>query len=91
MDDEGNTYSKIGWNPIYVDSGSPFVNENPNFGIRLKCDDESKCNGGTCEINPSTYGYNKVSNNQQADSNGSAWCVVTSTGNTGVSIEVFTV
>lgn len=91
MDDSGNTYAKIGWNPIYVDSSSPFKDTKPNFGIRLKCDDESKCNGGTCEINPKTDGQNSVSNNQQAKADGAAWCVVTATGNSGVSIEVFDV
>lgn len=91
MDDNGNTYSKIGWNPIYVESNGPFANVKPNFGIRLKCDDSSKCNGGTCEINPSKYGYNKVSNSQQNESDGAAWCVVTGTDYSGVSIEVFEV
>lgn len=89
MDNNGNTYAKIGWNPIYVDDSSPFKDSNPNFGIRLKCDDPSKCNGGTCEINPNTYGLNKVSNSQQADSEGAAWCVVTATDYSGVSVEIF--
>lgn len=91
MDDSGNTYAKIGWNPVYFEDSSPFKNTKPSYGIRLKCDDSSKCNGGTCEINPSTYGLNKMSNSQQSDSDGAAWCVVTATGNSGVSVEVFSV
>ena len=92
MDDSGNTFAKIGWNPIYFEDSSPFKNEKPNFGIRLKCDDPSQCNGQTCEIDPSKEGLDKVSNaGQQGDSNGAAWCVVTATGNSGVSVEVFSV
>lgn len=91
MDDNGNTFAKIGWNPIYFEDSSPFKNENPSFGIRLKCDDPSKCNGGTCEINPKKFGLNKINNQQQADSDGAAWCVVTATDNSGVSVEVFEV
>lgn len=90
MDNNGNTFAKIGWNPIYFEPSSPFRNQNPTFGIRLTCDDESKCNGGTCEINPNTIGLNKVqTGDQQAISDGAAWCVITATGNSGVSLEVF--
>lgn len=89
MDDNGNTYAKIGWNPIYVESASPFSSEKPNFGIRLKCDDPSQCNGDTCEINPATYGYNEVSNDQQSKADGASWCMVTASGNTGVTVEIF--
>ncbi|GMM28701.1 hypothetical protein DAMA08_014170 [Martiniozyma asiatica (nom. inval.)] len=92
MDDNGNTYAKIGWNPIYFEDSSPFKNEKPSFGIRLVCDDPSKCNGGTCEINPNTIGLNKVNTEDAQDlSNGAAWCVVTATGNSGVSVEIFDV
>ncbi|KAG0679001.1 hypothetical protein C6P40_000146 [Pichia californica] len=92
MDDNGNTFAKIGWNPIYVASDSPFQNTKPNFGIKITCDDPSKCNGGSCEINPSTHGYNKVqTDDQQSEANGAAWCVITGTDNSGVSIEVFEV
>jgi hypothetical protein len=92
MDNNGNTFAKIGWNPIYFEDSSPFKNTNPTFGIRLKCDDPSQCNGATCEINPNTYGLNKVSNSgQQADANGASWCVVTATGNSGVTVEVFNI
>ncbi|ODQ45939.1 hypothetical protein PICMEDRAFT_34357 [Pichia membranifaciens NRRL Y-2026] len=91
MDDSGNTFAKIGWNPVYFEGSSPFSNTKPSYGIRLKCDDPSKCNGDTCEINPSKYGLNKMSNQQQSNSDGAAWCVVTATGNSGVSVEVFDV
>ncbi|VEU20622.1 DEKNAAC101404 [Brettanomyces naardenensis] len=90
MDNNGNTFAKIGWNPVYFEDSSPFKNQKPNFGIRLTCEDPSKCNGATCEINPNTYGLNAVSDSQQqADSNGAAWCMITATDNSAVSIEVF--
>lgn len=91
MDDDGNTYAKIGWNPIYVDSGSPFANTKPSFGIRLSCNDSDKCNGDTCEINPTKYGQNEVSNDQQAKSEGAAWCMLTAEDSSAVTIEVFEV
>lgn len=90
MDGSGNTYAKLGWNPIYFESSSPFRNQKPTFGVRLKCDDSSKCTGGTCEINPNTIGLNKVkTGDQQTLSDGAAWCVLTATDNAGVSLEVF--
>lgn len=89
-DSSGNTFAKIGWNPIYFESGSPFKNTNPTFGVRLKCDDESQCNGGSCEINPNTIGLNKVqTGDQQTLADGAAWCVITASGNSGVTLEVF--
>lgn len=91
MDDSGNTYAKIGWNPVYLEDSSPFKNTNPSFGIRMKCADSSKCNGDTCEINPSKYGLNKVSAGGQSDSDGAAWCVLTATDNAAITFEVFDV
>ncbi|ODV84241.1 hypothetical protein CANARDRAFT_29393 [[Candida] arabinofermentans NRRL YB-2248] len=91
MDDSENTYVKIAWNPIYFEDSSPFKDEKPSFGIKMYCNDDSKCNGDACEINPSTYGLNKVSSGGQALSDGAAWCVLTATDSSSVTIEVFDV
>ncbi|KAH3665627.1 hypothetical protein OGAPHI_003815 [Ogataea philodendri] len=90
MDDSGNTFAKIGWNPVYFESGSPFKNDKPSFGVRLSCNDKGKCNGNPCEINPSTHGLNKVSGSSD-ESDGAAWCVLTATDSSAVTIEVFDV
>lgn len=86
MDDSGNTYVKIGWNPKYIDD---FKDVTPKFGIRVTCDDESKCNGLKCEIDPSK-GYNQVTGGS-GKSLGAAWCVVTASDKASAKIEVFTV
>ncbi|OWB56479.1 hypothetical protein B5S28_g2382 [[Candida] boidinii] len=88
MDDQDNTYVKIGWNPVYFENTSPYKNEKPSFGIKMYCNDESKCNGNPCEINPSTQGLNKVSGSDSV-SDGAAWCVLTATDKNAVTIEVF--
>lgn len=86
MDDSGNTYVKIGWNPKYIDD---FKDVTPKFGIRVTCDDESKCNGLKCEIDPSK-GYNQVTGGS-GKSLGASWCVVTASDKADAKIEVFTV
>lgn len=88
MDDSGNTYVKIGWNPKYLDD---FQDKLPNFGIRVTCDDESKCNGLKCEIDPSKDGYNGISGGSGQKSLNAAWCVVTVTDKADAKIEVFSV
>ncbi|KAG7886523.1 hypothetical protein KL938_000176 [Ogataea parapolymorpha] len=88
MDDSGNTFAKIGWNPVYFEDSSPFKNEKPSFGVRLSCNNGDKCNGNTCEINPQKYGLNKVSGSDNV-SDGAAWCVLTATDNSDVTVEVF--
>lgn len=91
MDDSGNTFAKIGWNPVYFEDSSPFKNQKPNFGVRIKCTDSSKCSGSTCEINPKKYGIDTVSAGGQSMSDGAAWCVLTATQNSGITLEVFDV
>lgn len=84
-DSSGSTYVKIGWNPIYVGA---FDNVKPSFGIRITCDDESKCNGLSCEINPSN-GFNQASGSSTGNSLGAAYCIVTAENYAKASIEVF--
>lgn len=86
-DSSGNTFVKIGWNPKYVESFS----ESPSFGLRITCEDEDSCNGLPCEINPSLYGYNKVSAQDASFSEGAAFCVVTAENMASAKIEVFEV
>lgn len=87
-DDNGNTFVKIGWNPIYIDD---FKGTLPSFGIRITCDDESKCNGLDCEIDPSKTGFNGISGSSTDDSLGAGFCVVTAEQLKSANIEVFSV
>lgn len=87
-DSKGNTYVKIGWNPIYVDA---FANQKPSFGIRVVCDNESDCNGLQCEIDPSKTGFNGVSRSPASKADGASYCVVTAENSASAKIEVFSV
>ncbi|CCF59184.1 hypothetical protein KAFR_0G01500 [Kazachstania africana CBS 2517] len=87
MDDNGNTYVKIGWNPIYVDT---FGSTKPTFGVKITCDDESKCNGLQCSIDPSVQNVNEVSSpDGSSGAGGATFCVVTAEDYASAKIEVF--
>lgn len=88
MDKDGNTFIKIGWNPKYLDD---FKDKLPNFGVRITCDDEGKCNGLDCEIDPSKTGYNGISGGSNEKSLGASYCVVTASDKSNAKIEVFSV
>lgn len=85
QDSNGNTFVKIGWNPIYLDS---FSSVTPGFGIRITCPDESKCNGLKCEIDPS-QGVNKIQGSSATGAGGATFCVVTVLKGASALIEVF--
>ncbi|KAL3427502.1 hypothetical protein PVAG01_01011 [Phlyctema vagabunda] len=74
-DNSGNTFFKIGWNPIYMDSKWSTVK--PDFGIEITCSGGS-CVGLPCSINPSTDGIGGVTSSEQAvGAGGASFCVVT--------------
>ncbi|KAG9235159.1 hypothetical protein BJ875DRAFT_281356 [Amylocarpus encephaloides] len=74
-DTNGNTFLKIGWNPIWTScdlSKTP-----PTFGIKIACSG-SGCNGTPCSIDPSVNGVGGVTSSDQASGAGGAnFCVVT--------------
>ncbi|CAI1651789.1 hypothetical protein SEUBUCD646_0M03820 [Saccharomyces eubayanus] len=84
MDENQNTFVKIGWNPVYLESSCPFKDVKPSFGIKITCDDESQCEGLPCSIDPSSNGVNEVSS-----SGGGNFCVVTAKNGAKANIEVF--
>lgn len=76
QDSTGDTYVKIGWNPIYTDAFSGTL---PTFGVKILCPD-GECNGLPCSINPSTDGFGGVDSDESASGAGGAdFCVVTVT------------
>lgn len=91
MDDNKNTFVKIGWNPVYLESGSPFKSTTPSFGVRITCDDSSSCDGLPCSIDPSSVGVNGISAAQKATGDGATFCVVTAKNGAKANIEVFEV
>lgn len=76
VDASGQTFIKLGWNPIYLEPTTPFRNEMPNWGVRIECPNGG-CNGLPCAIDPT---QNKVNSMQGSASNGAgggSFCVVT--------------
>jgi hypothetical protein len=89
QDSSGNTFVKIGWNPVYLEQTTPFRNTRPTFGIRITCND-GDCDGTPCEIDPSKVDVNGISSGQSTGgAGGGAFCVVTAKSGKMATIEVF--
>ncbi|KAL8816095.1 MAG: hypothetical protein Q9223_004835 [Gallowayella weberi] len=74
--DTGETYIKLGWNPIYLEPATPFRDVKPNFGVEIVCDGDG-CNGLPCAIDPSQHGVNELVGSSSVGAGGAASCVVT--------------
>ena len=75
-DDSGNTFIKLGWNPIYLEPATPFRNTMPNWGVKIDCPDGG-CNGLPCSIDPSQNSVNEMVGSATDGAGGAAFCVVT--------------
>ncbi|PHH65315.1 hypothetical protein CDD81_2727 [Ophiocordyceps australis] len=73
-DESGQTFVKIGWNPIF--EGSSLKSSRPNWGLRVECP-QGGCNGLPCEIHPAQPEGNVVSKMSAVGAGDSAFCVVT--------------
>ncbi|KAL1893375.1 hypothetical protein Cpir12675_004157 [Ceratocystis pirilliformis] len=72
----GDTYLKIGWNPIFQFEGAGLEKTLPSFGLDIKCPNGG-CNGLPCSIDPND-GLGAVNSGQAASgAGGSSFCVVT--------------
>ncbi|KAG5373426.1 hypothetical protein CJU90_1126 [Yarrowia sp. C11] len=91
QDDNGNTFVKIAWNPIYLEPATPFRDVLPNWGVRIVCDEGSNCNGLPCSIDPRKNGVNEVTAEDAAQGDGASFCVVTAPKGSKAYIEVFEV
>jgi hypothetical protein len=86
-DSSGNTFVKIGWNPIFT--GCSLSKTTPTFGIKIECSG-SGCNGTPCSIDPSVNGVGGVTSADQATGAGGAnFCVVTVPAGQTANIVVF--
>ncbi|KAG5967600.1 hypothetical protein E4U58_002136 [Claviceps cyperi] len=79
-DVSGNTFVKIGWNPVWLSSS--LSSSRPSFAMKIECPNGG-CVGLPCEID-TTGPVGKVISNQAAvGAGGGSFCVVTATqGNT---------
>jgi hypothetical protein len=87
-DDSGNTFVKIGWNPIYLEPATPFRNQAPNFGVEIVCEGEG-CNGLPCKIDPAVHAVNEMEGSSTDGAGGAAFCVVTVPSGNKANIVVF--
>lgn len=69
--DNGETYVKIGVNPVW--ESSDLSHTKPNYGLKIECPD-GDCNGLPCEISPDAE---VKSNNLGVGAGGAKFCVVT--------------
>lgn len=76
QDSSGNTFIKLGWNPIYLEGGTPFRNNMPNWGVKIDCPNGG-CNGLPCAIDPSENGVNQMRGGASSGAGGGNFCVVT--------------
>ncbi|QKX61764.1 uncharacterized protein TRUGW13939_08920 [Talaromyces rugulosus] len=89
-DSDGNTFVKIGYNPVVQEPATPFRDTPATYGVEITCEDDAGCNGLPCKIDPSSDGLNEVTSNESADgAGGGAFCVVTVPKGQTANINVF--
>ena len=76
VDNSGNTFIKLGWNPIYLEPTTPFRNNMPTWGVKIDCPNGG-CNGLPCAIDPSQNGVNQMHGGASSGAGGGNFCVVT--------------
>jgi Beta-glucosidase (SUN family) len=76
VDHSGQTFIKLGWNPIYLEPATPFKDKMPNWGVRVECDGDG-CNGLPCAIDPAKNKVNEMIGSSSNGAGGGAFCVVT--------------
>ncbi|KAF3491224.1 uncharacterized protein GIQ15_00741 [Arthroderma uncinatum] len=86
VDGSGQTFLKLGWNPIYLEPATPFKDESPKFGVKVECEG---CNGLPCEIDPAKNKVNEITGSGTDGAGGAAFCVVTVPKGTQATIVVF--
>ncbi|OAG36509.1 hypothetical protein AYO21_09316 [Fonsecaea monophora] len=75
-DSSGNTFIKLGWNPIYLEPTTPFRNQMPDWGVKIDCPNGG-CTGLPCEIDPTQNKVNGMVGSSSTGAGGGAFCVVT--------------
>ncbi|KAI0409082.1 beta-glucosidase-domain-containing protein [Xylaria palmicola] len=80
-DNNGNTFVKLGLNPVWQDSA--LYGTKPTFGLKIECDGD--CNGLPCEMD----GNGVISNQKATGAGGSDFCVVTVSKGSKASIVVY--
>jgi hypothetical protein len=87
-DASGNTFVKLGWNPVYLEAATPFRNTMPTWGVQITCSG-GNCNGLPCAIDPSQNSVNDMVGSSSNGAGGGAFCVVTVPKGATANFEVF--
>lgn len=87
-DANGQTFLKVGWNPIYLEPATPFRDEVPTWGVRIECDGDG-CNGLPCGIDPAKHKVNECTSSTNPGAGGANFCVVTVPKGTKANVVVF--
>ncbi|OAP56553.1 hypothetical protein AYL99_09732 [Fonsecaea erecta] len=88
VDSSGNTFIKLGWNPIYLEPATPFRNQMPNWGVKIDCPNGG-CSGLPCAIDPSQNSVNEMVGDSSIGAGGGAFCVVTVAQGSSANFVVF--
>ncbi|KAI1826456.1 beta-glucosidase-domain-containing protein [Xylaria intraflava] len=80
-DGSGDTFVKLGINPVW--QSSALYSDKPTFGLKIECDGD--CNGLPCEID----GSGVVSNEEATGAGGADFCVVTVSNGGKANIVIF--
>lgn len=86
-DGNGQTFVKLGWNPIFEDSS--LMKSLPDFGVKIECPDGG-CNGLPCQIDPLDGAGLVDSLLGGTGAGGSNFCVVTVEKGKSANIVAFT-
>ncbi|KAL2443542.1 putative secreted beta-glucosidase adg3 [Exophiala dermatitidis] len=89
IDASGETFIKLGWNPIYLEPATPFRTEMPDWGVKIDCPD-GNCNGLPCAIDPTKNNVNEMVGSASDGAGGGAFCVVTVPKGSAANFVVFT-
>ncbi|KAI9786274.1 MAG: hypothetical protein M1816_008083 [Peltula sp. TS41687] len=89
-DSNGQTFVKVGWNPVYLEPETPFRNEMPKWGVKIECEGDG-CNGLPCAIDPKKHSVNQCSGTDTPGAGGATFCVVTVPKDAKANIVVFEV
>ncbi|CAK7246229.1 MAG: hypothetical protein STHCBS139747_007853 [Sporothrix thermara] len=83
----GDTYVKIGWNPIF--QGCALGDTKPTFGVRIECPD-GNCNGLPCEITAEdAKTFDMTGDNVAVGAGDAKYCVVTAPKGSTANIVVY--
>ncbi|KEF60494.1 murein transglycosylase [Exophiala aquamarina CBS 119918] len=88
VDASGQTFIKLGWNPIYLEPTTPFRDEVPNWGVKIECANGG-CSGLPCGIDPSQNQVNQMLGSASNGAGGGAFCVVTVAKGSSANFVVF--